>query len=107
MSTLSARFTQGPKEVKRYLLDYTLFLVTGESVVSIAQSVSNLGMPPQGSPPLVVSTIVLGPGGLQALYLISGGVDGQSYEVTFLATTSVGQVLEDVVQYDIAEKNNT
>jgi len=104
MSTLSARFVQSPEEVKRYLLDYTLFLVPGEAVTSIVPTVKNLGTPPVGSPPLVVSTIVLGPGGIQALYFISGGVDGQSYEVTFLATTSVTQVLQDVVQYDIVEK---
>lgn len=104
MSSLSARFVQGPQEVKRYLLDYTLFLVSGESVVSVSKTIKNLGTPPNGSPPLVVSTVVLGPGGFQALYFISGGVDGQSYEVTFLATTSVGQVLQDVVQYDIVEK---
>lgn len=104
MSSLSARFTQSPAEIKRYLLDYTLFLVTGEAVVSIAPAVTNLGTPPLGAPPLVATSITLGPGGLQALYYVSGGVSGQSYEVTFLATTSVGQVLEDVVQYDIAEK---
>lgn len=104
MSSLSARFVQGPKEVKRYMLDYTLFLSAGEAVTSVATSVTNLGTPPQGSPPLVVSSTVLGPGGLQAVYFISGGVSGQSYEVTFLGTTSIGQVLEDVVQYDIVEK---
>jgi hypothetical protein len=104
MSTLSARFTQGQKESKRYLLDYTLFLVTGESVVSVAPTITNMGTPPVGSPPLVVSTIVVGPGGLQALYFVSGGVAGQSYEISFLATTSVGQILQDVVQYDIVEK---
>lgn len=104
MSSLSARFRQSPEEVKRYLLDYTLFLVTGEAVTGITAAITNLGTPPLGSPPLAVSTIVLGPGGLQALYFISGGVSGQSYEVTFLATTSVGQVLEDVVQYNITEK---
>ena len=104
MSSLSARFTQSPEEVKRYLLDYTLFLVSGESVVSVAATIKTLTTPPQGAPALVVSNIVLGPGGLQALYFISGGADGQVYEVTFLATTSVGQILQDVIEYDIVEK---
>lgn len=104
MSTLSARFKQGPQEAKRYLLDYTLFLSAGEAVTGIVSSVTVLTVPIIGSPPLVVSSVTLGPGGLQALYFISGGATQQSYEVTFLATTSIGQVLEDVVQYDIAEK---
>lgn len=104
MSTLSARFKQGPQEVKRYLLDYTLFLSAGEAVVSITAVITVLTVPILGSPALVVTSITLGPGGLQALYFISGGATQQSYEVTFLATTNIGQVLEDVVQYDIAEK---
>lgn len=104
MSTLSARFKQGPQEVKRYLLDYTLFLSAGETVTGVVPSITNMTTPPLGSPPLVVSSVTLGPGGLQAFYFISGGATGQSYEVTFLATTSITQVLEDVVQYDIAEK---
>lgn len=104
MSKLSARFVQSPEEVKRYLLDYTLFLSAGESVTGITVSITNLGTPPLGSPPLVINNIVLGPGGLQALFFGSGGANGQSYEATFLATTNVGQVLQDVVQYDIVEK---
>lgn len=105
MSTLSARFTQSPEEVKRYLLDYTLQLSAGEVVVSITAAITNLGQPPLGAPPLVCNNITIGPSpALQVLYYISGGLDSQSYEVTFLATTSIGQVLEDVVEYDIAEK---
>lgn len=103
MSSLSARFTQGPQEVKRYLLDYTLFLSSGESVTGVTVTITNLQQPPVGAP-LVVNNIVLGPGGLQCVFFASGGVDGQAYEATFLATTSVGQVLEDVVEFDIAEK---
>jgi len=104
MSSLAARFSQTPSEVKRYLLDYTLFVSPGEAVVSVAAEVTALSTPPEGSPDLVVTNIALGPGGLQALYFISGGADGVSYEVDFKATTSIGQVLEDVVQYDIAVK---
>lgn len=104
MSTLSARFVQSPEEVKRYLLDYTLFLVPGEAVMEITATVNNLTTPILGSPPLVVSNTVIGSGGLQALFFISGGAGANSYEVVFLATTSVGQVLQDVVHYDIVEK---
>lgn len=104
MSTLSARFTQGPQEAKRYMLDYTLFLSTGEAVTSVVATITNMGTPPQGSPPLVVSSTVIGPGGLQVIFFVSGGVSGQSYEISFIATTSIGQKLQDIVQYDIVEK---
>lgn len=104
MSSLSARFTQTPTENKRYLLDYTLFLSAGETIVSVTPQVIPLGQPPLGSPPLVVSNLTVGPGGLQAIYFVSGGVDGQAYEVQFAATTSIGQILDDVAEYDIAVK---
>lgn len=105
MSTLSARFTQSPEEVKRYVLDYTLFLSAGETITGITATISNLTTPPVGAPVLVVSSIALGPSPtLQVVYYVSGGADSQSYEVTFLATTSIGQTLQDVVQYDIVEK---
>jgi hypothetical protein len=102
MSSLSANFTQSPEEVRRYLLDYTLFLSTGESVVSITFTITLLT--PLSTPSLVVNNIVVGPGGLQALYFVSGGANGDTYEVTFLATTSIGQILQDVVQYNIVER---
>lgn len=106
MTTLSARFRQSPSETKRYVLDYTLQLAPGESIVSVASNVvQNSGT---ASPPLAVTGVALlppvntvVPG---AVYLISGGVDQGQYEVQFLATTSIGQILEDVVSYVLAEK---
>lgn len=104
MSTLAARFTQSPEEVKRYVLDYSLFVSSGETISGASVSITNLGTPPNGSPPLVVNNIVIAPGNLQVLFFVSGGVSGQAYEATFLATTSVGQVLQDVIEFDIVEK---
>lgn len=105
MSTLSARFRQSPEEVKRYTLDYTLQLSAGETIVSITAVITGLSTPPLGAPALVCDNITLGPPPTTVvLYYISGGADANSYEVKFLATTSIGQVLEDVVEYDIAEK---
>lgn len=104
MSTLSARIRQAPPEVKRYLLDYTAQLNPGEAVTSVTVSVVALGAPPFGSPPVVVNSIVIGPGGLQAIFYVSGGASGFNYEATFLAVTSIGQTFEDVVEIDIMEK---
>lgn len=108
MSIFSAKFKQSPVEVKRYVLDFTLQLATGESVSSIAITVIQTGGIVLGSPPLVVSSVALLPpvGGavLGAAYFVSGGIDTGVYEVKFLTTTSIGQVLEDVVQYRLAEK---
>jgi hypothetical protein len=108
MTTLSASFNQSPSETKRYLLDYTLFLSVGEQVDSFEVTVIQTGGPTTG-PALVVTDLTLLPANsaglvLGAVYYISGGNDGCVYEVQFLCTTSVGQILEDVIQYVLAEK---
>jgi hypothetical protein len=105
MSTFQARFKQSPAERKRYVLDYTLFLAPGENIVSVATAITqNAGA---ASPPLVINGMALLPQvnnqTIGAAYFCSGGVDGGVYEVQFLATTSIGQVLEDIVQYTLQE----
>lgn len=108
MSKLQAKFRQSPVEAKRYVLDYSIQLSAGESIVSIALAVIQTGGTILGSPPFVVNNLALLPpvGGavLGAVYLAQGGINGGVYEVQFLATTSVGQILEDVVQYTLMEK---
>lgn len=107
MSTVSARFRQGPLESKRYVLNYTLQLSAGESITnvvvnSIIKTVGN------GAGTLTVTSIALLPAVSGAVpgaaYFVQGGLDQEQYEVQFLATTSVGQILEDVVAYSIMEK---
>lgn len=106
MTKLVARFLQSPAENKRYVLDQTLFLATGEAVVSVAIAITQIaGL---ASPPLVVNGLALLPpvNGLVlgAAFFVSGGIDQGQYEVQFLTTTTLGQVLEDVVQFNLAEK---
>jgi len=107
MSSISARFRQSPTETKRYVLNYTLQLAPGEAIASLAINVIQTGGPTTG-PALVIESVALLPpvNGVVpgAAYFISGGTDQGQYEVQFLATTSVGQILEDVVQYVLAEK---
>jgi hypothetical protein len=104
MSTFAAKFTQSPAETKRYVLDYSLQLANGESVVTVASNIlGDVTTPPfaiTGTALLpAVAGIVVG-----AAFFASGGIDGTVLEVQFLATTSVGQILEDVVQFTLAEK---
>ncbi len=106
MSLISARFRQSPTEARRYLLDYSLDLAVGESVSGIATSV--ISTSGEVSPTLVVNNVVLAPavGGIvnQATFFLSGGTSGQSYEVQFLATTSIAQIIETVVAVVIQVK---
>lgn len=109
MSQLSARFRQSPSERKRYVLDYTLELAAGEQITSLpVPAITQTNFPQVPSPALVVDGIVLIPDddGLvrSVAYYTSGGSDTCIYEINFLATTSITQVLEDVVQMTISVK---
>lgn len=103
MTTLSAKLKQTPGERKRYMLDYAAQLSSGEAVTSIDFTITSPTNAPV-SPAFVIDSIVIGPGGLQAIFYASGGADTHTYEVQFFATTSIAQLLEDVAEFDIAEK---
>lgn len=103
MSQLSASFRQSPNETKRYILDFTLDLDPGETVLSTVIAITSPTNAP-ATPALTCTNVLVSPNGLQIVFYISGGVDGNSYEVQFLTKTSLSKVLEDVVQYNIAVK---
>lgn len=106
MSTLSAKFKQSPVEVKRYVLDYSLQLATGENILTVTPTIIQISGPV--SPALSVTGIALLPAVAGqvtgAVFYVSGGADQGVYEIKFLATTSLSQTLEDVVQFALAEK---
>lgn len=106
MTTLSARFSQSPTEVKRYMLDWTAQLSLGEAVTGVVAVVTPMSLHTDGTPPVAVTItgIVITPNGTQAIFYVQGGEDGFQYEVDFLATTSIAQKFEDVVEIDIASK---
>lgn len=108
MSTISARFAQSPAETKRYVMDYTLQLALGESISSIAVNIVQTAGPTTGLPVFVINNIALLPPVkgvvLGAAFYASAGGNACQYEVQFLATTSIGQILEDIVQFVLAEK---
>lgn len=108
MTMLSARFAQSPVETKRYVMDYTLQLASGESISSIAVNIVQTAGPTTGLPAFVINNVALLPPVkgvvLGAAFYASAGGNGCQYEVQFLATTSIGQILEDIVQFVLAEK---
>lgn len=102
---LSARFNQSPAEKKRYLLDYTLQLAAGEIITGIVVAISS---PTDGvnAGAFAITGVAIAPGNLQAAYFAAGGLDQTTYNVQFIATTSVGQRLEDIVEYNLREKTD-
>lgn len=107
MSLITARFNKSPAESRRYLIDMILDLATGESIASIAAPVV-ISTSGELVPTLVISSIVLAPAVngqiTQATFFAAGGTPGQTYEVDFLVTTTLPQVLEVVVAYIIQVK---
>ena len=102
MSVLSAQFTQDNPEIRRYILDYTLQLSSGETVTGLTNTVTS----PTGDNPanFNVYNVTIDPAGALAFFYATAGTQYQQYEVAFLATTSLGQVFEDVVKFTITPK---
>lgn len=91
-----AKYVKDPTEQKRYQIDYTNWLDTGEGVTSVVFSVLNQS----GSSPLVINSIQVLPTGLGVQYYVSGGLDGTTYRVLATLTTNTGpQVREDELIY--------
>lgn len=101
---ITAVFTQGVGEIKRYVLDYTLNLATGETISTMPQPAITTpqGQSDANSPTLIVNDIVVGPGALTVIFFVKGGVASGTYYIDFKANTSLSQVLEDVVQMNTA-----
>lgn len=102
MSNLSGRFTQTPGERRRYILNYTLTLSAGEfiSSVNLASITQTFGKVTIA--PLVIDGVLIGPDPFTEVVLYASGGDDQTiFEVQFLATTSTGQIIEDVIEFSI------
>lgn len=108
---ISARFDQDPIENRRYLLDYTLQLAAGELLTAVV--VNSITSQTDGSNAggFQITSIAIAPTpSLQCAYFASCAnpteADQNIYVVEFKATTSLGQVLTDVVVYNIKAKTD-
>ena len=108
---ISARFNQDPIEKKRYLLDYTLQLAAGEILVSVIANTITSPTDLTNAGGFQITSIAIAPSpSLQAAYFAScsnpTAADQNQYVVEFKATTSLGQILTDVVVYNIRAKTD-
>lgn len=90
------RFIKAPGETKRYSIDYSNWLDSGETVTSVSFSVS-----PNDT--LAVLNSSINPSGVLVVFYVEGGTAGSVYETTVTASTSASQVKQDVVQYTIQD----
>jgi hypothetical protein len=93
------KYIQAAGERKRYTINYSEWLDTGEYLTVVTFTVQGTAT----SPALVVDDIMITPTPTGVQYYVSGGVDGIQYEVLVAATTATGQIKEDTVLFTVRE----
>lgn len=88
-------FTKTPVERKRYSLDYTDWLDTGETLSTSTFTVS----PTTGATPLIVDASSFDATSKQLLFFVNYGIDGVTYTIDVQVTTSGGQTKEDQITF--------
>ena len=93
--TLLDRFIKQPAEIKKYQIDYSEWLATGETVTSVVTAVTILNPADTdvGEPTLTIGSTAINVDGDLYDYYVSLGTDGKRYKVTFQASTSDSQTV--------------
>lgn len=94
---LLGRYKQQPGERLKRIIDLTQWLESSETILTVVPSIS-----PVTDTPFVCTSVVIDPAGKKFAYYLTGGEDGETYEVTFTSTTQT-QVREDEVEIDVEE----
>lgn len=100
--TLLDRFNKQPADIKKYQIDYSEWLATGETVNSVVTAVTLLNPADGdvGEPTMTVGTTQI-VGGNVFEYYVSLGTDGKRYKITFQASTSDSQTVESEVEFRV------
>lgn len=93
------KYVKAASERKRYSITYHEWLDTGELLSNVVFTV------PVNNPttPLVVDDVAISPDGLYVQYYVSGGADGEQYEVVATATTTGAQIKVDELLFVVRE----
>ncbi|MGE0677763.1 hypothetical protein [Pseudolabrys sp.] len=91
-----AKYKKAPADVKRYAIDYSDWLDSGETIDSVSFAVS-----PSGA--LSVPSNEISDDELSVTYFVSGGNDGVTYRVVVTIVTSGGQIKEDLILFVVRE----
>lgn len=102
--TLLDRFRKQPAEIKKYQIDYSEWLATGETVTSVVTAVTvlNPAATDVGEPTMTIGTTQI-VGGTVYEYYVSAGTDGKRYKVTFQASTSDTQTVESEIEFKVSD----
>jgi len=100
--TLLDRFIKQPGEVKKYQIDYSGWLSTGQTVTNVLTTVTvlNPATGDVGEPTMTIGTNQIVGGNIYEYY-VSSGTDGKRYKVTFTASSSDSQTIESEVEFKV------
>lgn len=90
------KFIKSPEEVKRYSVEYFDWLDTGEYLQSATISAT-----PASASPLTFQLQAFTANDTELSFFVTGGVAGTNYKIVVHATTTNGQVKEDVILLEV------
>lgn len=97
-----AKYTKSPEETKRYAIEYSDWLDTGESIDTVSFDIT-----PATSPALAVQSSQIITGDTGALtnvrFFVTGGVVKTGYKVVVNIQTTGGQEKQDTVLFEIRD----
>lgn len=102
MTRIVARYVQQPDEKLTYRMDYSSWLGTGETIVSVVVYRART-VPDDTENNLLITGPFIDAGLTSINYQLSFGEDGEEYHITIRATTSEGQIVERDVTMSIEE----
>ena len=94
-----ARFVKAPAERKRYSIDYSDWLDTGETISSVAFIPS-----PLATGGLEVDAYTLSTPATSVVFFATAGIDGTTYTLEVVVTTSGGQIKEDQILFSVRDQ---
>lgn len=91
-----AKFLKTPAERKRYTIDYSEWLDTGETVASITFTVT-----PVTASTLEIDAYLIATPATSVAFFANYGDLGSNYTVDVVMTTSGGQIKEDQILFNV------
>jgi hypothetical protein len=94
-----ARFTKGPTERKRYSIDYSDWLDTGETISAVVFAPS-----PLVAGGLEVDAFTISTPATSVVFFANAGINGTTYTLDVTITTSGGQIKEDQILFSVRDQ---
>jgi len=94
------RYKQRPYDKRKRGIDYTDFLISGETIAEIV----SVTIAPTTTTPFVVDQMTIDPAGLLIAYYAGGGESPNEYSAKIRVRTSLNQYREDEVFFEVEDE---